>query len=57
MPETVTIRIHPETRERLKRLAREVGVSQINVIRALAFATAADFRRLESKRLQAREKA
>lgn len=53
MTDTVTIRIEADTRERLKALARDVGVSQIKLIRALSFASRDDFRRLENRRLQA----
>ena len=53
---TATVRIHVESRDRLKLLARQVGVSQIALIRALAFATREDFRRCENRRLQAGER-
>ena len=56
MPDTVTIRIQPETREKLKALASEVGTSQIRLLRALAWATREDYRNLENRRLEAGEK-
>ena len=52
-PKTVTIRIHPETRDKLKVLSRDVGVSVISLLRALAYSTRDDFRRCENRRLQA----
>ena len=53
----VMVRIHRESRDRVQELARRVGVSGINVLRALAFASPDEYSRLERRRLEALKRA
>ncbi len=46
-----SIRMNKETRDRLRELARRTGMSQVTVVRALAFATAEELARCEKRRL------
>ena len=52
-----SIRLHPETHTRLRDLAREIGISQVRLLRALAFATPTDYAKCERRRLAARTSA
>ena len=54
MAETITtLRLHPETHKRLRDLAREIGTSQVKLVRTLAFATPEEYAECERRRLAA----
>ena len=46
-----SIRMNKETRDRLRELARRTGMSQVTVVRALAFATAEESAMCAKRRL------
>ena len=53
MKKSTSLRLNPETHVRLRELAREIGVSQVALVRTLAFATREEYARCEQRRLAA----
>lgn len=53
----VMVRMHVDARDRVQALASELGISGVNVWRALSFASADEYSRLERRRVEALRKA
>ena len=50
-PEGTQVRMNPETHARMRTLARDVGVTQVALVRALSFATPKEYALCEQRRL------
>ena len=48
-----SIRVDPETHKRLHDLAKQIGVSQVAVVKRLVFATPAEYVEFERRRITA----